>query len=94
MLNNITIMPSLMDYNIHLKCDYLYAMQVVVSSIYRIMTFPHEGRVIIFDKLSYHDHPSHTSHNKTTPSMAYVESMHYVFTTSISVDRIQKSVSL
>ena len=52
MLITITIMHDLVDYNIVLRCDYIYAMQVVVSSPFRVMTFPHEGHIIIIDKLS------------------------------------------
>lgn len=47
------------------------------------MTFPHEGCLITIDQLSYHDPLSHTSPNRTTPFVDYVESMHYMSTTTI-----------
>ena len=82
----IIVMPSLVDYNILLERDYIYAIQVVVSSLFWIMTFPHEGCIITIDKLSYYDLSSHTSPNRTTPSISYAESIHYVSSTIISVD--------
>lgn len=51
------------------------------------MTFPHDGCLITINQLSYHDPGSHTSPNKPIPFVAYVESMHYVSTTTINVDR-------
>lgn len=44
---------------------------------------PHGGHLIAIDQLSYHDPPSHTSLNRTTPSVAYAKSMHYVSTPTI-----------
>ena len=86
MLSNIIVLPNLMIYNIVLGHDYIYAMQVVVSSLFRVMMFPHEGHLIAIYQLSYHDPPSHASHNKTTLLVVYTESMHYVSTTTDGVE--------
>jgi hypothetical protein len=54
---NVAVMDGLVDYNILLGCDFIYAMSSVVSSLFRVMIFPHEGCIITIDQLSYTDPP-------------------------------------
>ena len=43
-----------LDYNILLGRDYIYSMGAIVSSLFRVMCFPHEGRVVhLVDQLSF-----------------------------------------
>jgi hypothetical protein len=56
-LINVAIMTGLVDYNILIGHDFIYAMNVVVSSLFRVMIFPHEGCIITIDQLSYSDPP-------------------------------------
>ena len=58
----------------------------MASSLFQVVMFLHEVCLITIDQLSYHDPPSHSSPNKTTPSMAYMESMHFMSTTTIDDD--------
>ena len=88
MVITIVVIPSLMNCNIPLGHDYIYTMQAMVSSFFWIMMFTHEGHLIIIDQLSHHDPASHISHNGTMPLVAYVDSMHYVSTTTIDVNPI------
>ena len=42
-----------MDFNLLLGRDYTYAMGVLVSSLFRVVCFPHEGRIVTIDQLSF-----------------------------------------
>jgi len=45
---------QLIDYNLLLGRDYIYRMRAIVSSLFRVMCFPHEGRTVkIVDQLSF-----------------------------------------
>ena len=53
-----------LDFNLLLGCDYVYAMKVVVSTLFQVMYFPHDGNIVTIDQLSfvkpdYHVTPSH-----------------------------------
>jgi hypothetical protein len=42
-----------LDYNICLGRIWTYAMTTVVSTIFRVLFFPHEGQIITVDQLSF-----------------------------------------
>ena len=42
-----------LDFNILLGRDYVYAMKAVVSTLFRVMHFPHDGNIVTIDKLSF-----------------------------------------
>ena len=53
-----------LDFNILLGPDYVYTMKVVVSTLFQVMYFPHDGKIVAIDHLSfikpnYHVTPSH-----------------------------------
>jgi len=51
---NVMVVQGPLDYNLVLGCDYIYSMGAIVSSLFRVMYFPHEGRVVqLVDKLSF-----------------------------------------
>ena len=33
----------------------MYAMRVVISTVFHLMMFPHEGKIVTVDQLTYHD---------------------------------------
>ena len=35
-----------LDFNLLLGCDYVYAMKVVVSIVFRVMHFRHDGKIV------------------------------------------------
>ena len=35
-----------LDFNLLLGCDYAYAMGAMVSSLFRVIFFPHEGQIV------------------------------------------------
>ena len=50
-----------LDFNMLLGRDYVYAMNDVVSSLFRVMCFPHNGNIVTIDQLaSDNHHPNST----------------------------------
>ena len=51
-------------FNMLLGCDYVYTVKDVVSTLFRVMCFPHDGKIVTIDqisfiKLDYRVTPSH-----------------------------------
>ena len=66
-LINIEVINAQLDYNLLLGRSYMYAMRAVASSIFRTMMFPHEGRVVKVDQLTYHDPNAPTAPKNVLP---------------------------
>ena len=45
--------PGPLAFNLLLGHDYTYAMGALVSSLFRVVCFPHEGRIVTIDQLSF-----------------------------------------
>ncbi len=50
---DIMIVQCPLDFNILLGCDYVYVMGVLVPSLFRVVCFPHEGRIVTISQLSF-----------------------------------------
>ena len=50
---DVMVVPGPLDFNLLLGRDYTYAMGALVSSLFRVMCFPHEGRIVTIDQLSF-----------------------------------------
>ena len=46
---DIEVLDAHLDYDILLGQSYMYAMSAIASSVFRIMMFPHEDRIITVD---------------------------------------------
>ena len=55
MLIYIEVVNPQLDYNLLCGHSYMYVMKVVASSIFRLMIFPHDGKIIKLDKLTFYD---------------------------------------
>jgi hypothetical protein len=44
-----------LDFSLLLGWDYVYAMKAIVSTLFRVIYFPHDGRVVTVDQLSFID---------------------------------------
>ena len=42
-----------LDFNLLLGHDYVYAMKAVVSTLFQVMYFPHDGKIVTVDQLSF-----------------------------------------
>jgi len=49
----VEVVDATIDYNFLLGRSWTYAMTVVVSSVFRVIQFPHEGRIVTIDQLSF-----------------------------------------
>jgi hypothetical protein len=55
----VEVVDAPLDYNILLGRSWTYTMTMVVSTIFWVLCFPHEGRIIIVDQLTlFHPAPS------------------------------------
>ena len=43
---NVMVVQGPLDYNLLLGHDYIYCMGAIISSLFRVMCFPHEGRMV------------------------------------------------
>ena len=50
---DVMVVQGPLDFNLLLGCDYVYTMKDVVSTLFRVMYFPHDGKIMTVDKLSF-----------------------------------------
>jgi hypothetical protein len=53
----VEVFDALLDYNLLLGRSWTYAMQEVVATVFQVLFFPHEGRIVTIDQL-YFSRPS------------------------------------
>jgi hypothetical protein len=49
----VEVVDAPIDYNLLLGRSWTYAMQAVVATIFRVLLFPHEGRIVTIYQLSF-----------------------------------------
>jgi hypothetical protein len=49
----LEVVDAPLDYNLLLGRSWTYAMQVVVATVFQVLLFPHEGRIVTIDQLSF-----------------------------------------
>jgi hypothetical protein len=42
-----------LDFSLLLGWDYVYAMKAIVSTLFRVISFPHDGIIVTIDQLSF-----------------------------------------
>ena len=47
------VVDAPLDYNLLLGRSWFYAMTAVVSSVFRLIKFPHNGKIVTIDQLTY-----------------------------------------
>jgi hypothetical protein len=52
---DVMVVQDPLDFSLLLGRDYVYAMKVIVSTLFRVIYFPHDGRVVTIDQLSFID---------------------------------------
>ena len=70
---DVMVVQVPLDFNLLLGRDYVYAMKVVVSTLFRVMHFPHDGKIVTIDQLSFVT-PDHriTPSNQTALNVPHV----------------------
>jgi hypothetical protein len=49
----VEVVDAPIDYNLLLVPSWTYAMQAMVAIVFRVLLFPHEGRIVTIDQLSF-----------------------------------------
>jgi hypothetical protein len=49
----VEVVDAPLDYNLLLGRSWTYAMQAVVATVFWFLLFPHEGRIVTIDQLSF-----------------------------------------
>jgi hypothetical protein len=60
------VVDASLDYNLLLGRSWTYAMQAVVTTVFWVLLFPHEGQIMSIDQLSF-SHPDPSSGVSTVP---------------------------
>ena len=72
---DVMVVQGPLDFNLLLGHDYVYAMKavVLVSTLFRVMHFSHDGNIVTIDQLSFVT-PNHriTPSNQTTLNVPHV----------------------
>ena len=70
---DVMVVQGPLDFNLLLGRDYFYAMKAVVSTLFRVMHFPHDGKIVTIDQLSFIT-PNHhmTPSNQTALNVPHV----------------------
>ena len=45
----VEVVDAPLDYNLLLGCNWTYAMVAVVSSVFHVLCFPHQGEIVTID---------------------------------------------
>jgi hypothetical protein len=52
---DVMVFQDPLDFSLLLGQDYVYAMKAIVSTLFRVIFFPHDGRVVTVDQVSFID---------------------------------------
>lgn len=66
---DIEVVDAPLDYNIILGRSYMYSMKAVASSIFDTMMFPHNGKIVSLDQLTYYDPKPQTNLDNVFPTL-------------------------
>jgi hypothetical protein len=50
---DVMVVQDPLDFSLLLGRDYVYAMKALVSTLFCVISFPHNGRIVTIDKLSF-----------------------------------------
>ena len=73
-LVDVIVVQCPLDFNMFLGRDYVYAMNVVVSTLFQVMHFHHNGSIVTIDQLASDNHHHNSTLVQATP--LYVPSVH------------------
>lgn len=50
---DVMVVRDPLDFSLLLGRDYIYAMKAIVSTLFHVISFPHDGRIVTIDQLSF-----------------------------------------
>ena len=68
-LIDVEVVDAPRDYNIILGRSFMYAMKVNASSVFHMMRFPHNGKIITLDQLIYYDLKPQSNPDNVLPTL-------------------------
>jgi hypothetical protein len=80
---DVIVVQGPLDFNILLECDCVYDMNVVVSTLFWVMHFPHNGSIVTIDQLAYDNHHPYSTLVQAPP----------LYVSSVCVDSTQPQVN-
>ena len=70
---DVMVVHGPLYFNMLLGHDYVYAMKDIVSTLFRVMHFPHDGKILTIDQLSFVTPDHHmTPSNQTALNVPHV----------------------
>jgi hypothetical protein len=66
-LVDVILVQGSLDFNMLLRHDYVYDMNVVVSTLFWVMHFPHNGSIVTIDQLASNNHHPNLALVQATP---------------------------
>ena len=87
-ISMVMVVVGPLDYNLLLGHDYVYDMGAIGSTLFRVICFPHEGRIFIVDQISFRG-PNMASSQPSSlngpfvPKVSSSSQVNYVATNSI-----------
>jgi hypothetical protein len=69
---DVMVVQDPLDFDLLLGKDYVYAMKDFMSTLFHVIYFPHDGRMITIDQLSFDD-PNLTINPMTSPNGSYMQ---------------------
>ena len=54
-LIEIEVVNAQLDYNLVMGRSYMYSMRFIASTVFRLMMFPHDRKIVMVNQLTYHD---------------------------------------
>jgi hypothetical protein len=52
---DVMVVQDPLDFSLLLGRDYVYVMKAIVSTLFHVISFPHDGRIVTIDQLSFID---------------------------------------
>ena len=71
---DVMVFQDPLDFTLLLGRDYVYAMKAIVSTLFRVIYFPHDGRMVTIDHLSFVG-PDFTINPITSLNGSYMQSV-------------------
>ena len=53
----VEVVDAPLDYNLLLGRNWMYSMQAIASSLFCVVCFPHNGKIVTIDKMTFKNSP-------------------------------------
>ena len=67
----VEVVDAPLDYNLLLGKNWMYSMQAFASSLFRIVCFPHNGKIVTIDQMAFKNPPVSASLKASVPKVEH-----------------------